>query len=138
LISEKAAGFRSQRGLGHDPASVTLQHAVFASYKKARVHGGAAAVLNAAVKKVGRVQAMTDRIREELGRALPQKTMAKKAAADPRLGRHIRPFLGQPPPPPGHFHNMLVLLIYFGVTGASLTGGGPILETGFKTMACFG
>jgi hypothetical protein len=39
-------------------------------------------VLDAAVKKVGRVQAMTDRIREELGRALPQKTMAKKAAAD--------------------------------------------------------
>jgi hypothetical protein len=37
-------------------------------------------VLDAAVKKVGRVQAMTDRIRKELDRALPQKTVAKKAA----------------------------------------------------------
>jgi hypothetical protein len=35
-------------------------------------------VLDAAVKKVGRVQAMADRIREELARTLPQ--MTKKAA----------------------------------------------------------
>jgi hypothetical protein len=35
-----------------------------------------ASVLDGAVKKVGRVQAMADRIREELGRALPQKTVA--------------------------------------------------------------
>jgi hypothetical protein len=28
------------------------------------------------VKKVGRVQVMADRIREELGRTLPQKTVA--------------------------------------------------------------
>jgi hypothetical protein len=39
-------------------------------------------VLDAAVKKVGRVQVMADRIREELGRGLPQKTVTKKAAAD--------------------------------------------------------
>jgi hypothetical protein len=38
-----------------------------------------ASVLDAAVKKVGRVQVMADRIREELGRALPQKTVIKKA-----------------------------------------------------------
>jgi hypothetical protein len=37
-------------------------------------------VLDAVVKKVGRVQVMTDRIRKELDRALPQKTVAKKAA----------------------------------------------------------
>jgi hypothetical protein len=37
-------------------------------------------VLDAAVKKVGRVQAMADRIREELGRLFPQKTVAKKTA----------------------------------------------------------
>jgi hypothetical protein len=35
-----------------------------------------ASVLDAAVKKVGRVQVMADRIREELGRMLPQKTVA--------------------------------------------------------------
>jgi hypothetical protein len=37
-------------------------------------------VLDAAIKKVGRVQAMADRIREELGRTLPQKTVTIKAA----------------------------------------------------------
>jgi hypothetical protein len=40
----------------------------------------AASVLDAAVKKVGRVQVMADRIREELGRILPRKTVTKKAA----------------------------------------------------------
>jgi hypothetical protein len=39
-----------------------------------------ASVLDAAVKKVGRVQVIADRIREELGRALPHKTLTKKAA----------------------------------------------------------
>jgi hypothetical protein len=39
-----------------------------------------ASVLDAAVKKVGRVQVMADRIREELGRILPRKTVTKKAA----------------------------------------------------------
>jgi hypothetical protein len=38
-----------------------------------------ASVLDAAVKKVGRVQVMADRIREELGRILPRKTVTKKA-----------------------------------------------------------
>jgi hypothetical protein len=33
-----------------------------------------------AIKKVGRVRAMADRIREELGRTLPQKTVTIKAA----------------------------------------------------------
>jgi hypothetical protein len=36
-----------------------------------------ASVLDAAVKKVGRVQVMADRIREGLSRALPHKTVTK-------------------------------------------------------------
>jgi hypothetical protein len=43
-----------------------------------------ASVLDAAVKKVGRVQVMADRIREELGRILPRKTVTKKTAGDDR------------------------------------------------------
>src|ERR1700683_1905099 len=38
-----------------------------------------ASVLDAAVKKVGRVQVMAARIREELGRILPRKTVTKAA-----------------------------------------------------------
>jgi hypothetical protein len=40
-----------------------------------------ASVLDAAVKKVGRVQVMADRIREELGRALPRNAVTKKVSA---------------------------------------------------------
>ena len=39
-----------------------------------------ASVLDAAVKKVGRVQVMADRISEELDRLLPQETLDKKTA----------------------------------------------------------
>jgi hypothetical protein len=41
-----------------------------------------ASVLDAAVKKVGRVQAMADRIHEGLGRVFPQKTRAQKSARE--------------------------------------------------------
>src|SRR5260370_36176288 len=36
--SETPAGFRSRRGFGHDPAPVTPDNALFASYKTPRVH----------------------------------------------------------------------------------------------------
>jgi len=39
-----------------------------------------ASVLDAAVKKVGRVQVMADRIREELARALPRNAVTKKVS----------------------------------------------------------
>src|SRR5690242_1095265 len=39
--SETPAGFRSRRGFGHDPAPVTPDNALFASYKTPRVHHAA-------------------------------------------------------------------------------------------------
>src|SRR6266536_4457263 len=36
--SETPAGFRSRRGFGHDPAPVTPDNALFASYKTPRLH----------------------------------------------------------------------------------------------------
>ena len=43
-------------------------------------------ILDAAVKKVGRVQAITDRIRKDLGRVLPEKTVVKKTAGQEASG----------------------------------------------------
>jgi hypothetical protein len=46
ILVDPAAGFRSRRECGHDPAPVTAHNALFSSYKKARVitlFGGAAA-----------------------------------------------------------------------------------------------
>src|SRR5262245_64678725 len=41
LESETPAGFRARRGFGHDPAPVTPDNALFASYKTPRVHHAA-------------------------------------------------------------------------------------------------
>src|SRR4029453_1777876 len=41
LESETAAGFRSRRECGHDPAPVTPHNALFSSYKTGRVHHAA-------------------------------------------------------------------------------------------------
>src|SRR5262245_48882076 len=41
LESETPAGFRARRGFGQDPAPVTPDNALFASYKTPRVHHAA-------------------------------------------------------------------------------------------------
>jgi hypothetical protein len=46
-----------------------------------------ASAVDAAVKKIGRVQAMADRIHAELSRLLPQKTAAKSPLSSPSCGR---------------------------------------------------
>jgi hypothetical protein len=80
--SNNQSGALSARGVLHDDhARRDSGLALFEAFDAIDLMAlSDASVLDAAVKRVGRVQVMADRIREELGRILPRKTVTKKAA----------------------------------------------------------
>lgn len=67
-----------------------------------------ASAVDAAVKKISRVQALADRIRLELSRRLPRKAVGRKstgAKLEPRREDHIA-FRSEPPAPTKHAHQV--------------------------------
>ena|SRR5215471_19950676 len=80
--SETPAGFRSRRGFGHDPAPVTPDNALFASYKTSRVH-------HATQWRGGGVAAPGQLLERSRSSVLPQAP--EECRRHPPIKDHFRP-----------------------------------------------